>query len=557
MDNLQNEMQHAEASEITIRDPPQITAKHTKEMQIGDKFCISINQKKIFTENDKKAANVEEQTSPSQLYKIDIHEILEKCKGKLRNKYRTFSAYMNSLLWYSEKTVPLIDYYVDLMLQETEHSGNPIEDMIIIEEVLMKITDEHTNILVYGDPSYGKSTLCKKIAYEWAVDNRALQHFDFVVVVALRDLQGKGIVHAILEAVCGNHEVGMKRKIWNADVNFLIILDGYDEFPDRNSVIQFIKNDSFDISRNMAILVTSRPESAEEIKMAFDIKLNLTGFRGQQQRKYVSLVFKQYEDKARSLQYILERDDFLFHLSKCPLMLHLLCCLHKLVGLECTKSRTEVFILIFGFLIEKYMRDSGGCNHLKKGKYFYGEDLLVRLGKLVYEQNQIMGRVNHYKREERITFDKLKECFPDEKELEFILGLKFFISFCDQDKNIYFHFIHVNFGTFLIALYLHNTEGSYDIMEINSASDNYYLLIFYMNLFGNEKIPEFFKNCFVKVDYFPYFEYQICNEITNPGNVVTIKWQSNIIQNVIKYVCEFKKNHKKLSWKKHNVTSIV
>ncbi|XP_023210671.1 NLR family CARD domain-containing protein 4-like isoform X1 [Centruroides sculpturatus] len=387
MNDRQNEMQHAGTSKITVGDLPQIAAKHTKEMQIGDKYCISINQKKIFTENANKAANVE-QTSPCQFCKINIHELLEKCNGKLRNKYRTFSAYMDSSLWYSEKTVPLTDYYVDLLLQITDHSGNPIEGEINIEELLMEITDEHTNILVYGDPGYGKSTLCKKIAYEWAIDNPALQHFDSVVVMTLRDLQGKSIVHAILEIVCGNHEVGMKEKIWNADVNFLIILDGYDEFPDRNSVIQFIKDDSFEISRNMTILVTSHPESAEKIKMAFDIKLNLTGFRGQQQRKYVSLVFKQSEDKARSLQYILERDDFLFHLSKCPLMLHLLCCLHKLVGLECTKSRTEVFILIFQFLIEKYMRANSGCNHLKKGKYFYGEDLLVRLGKLVYGQSK-------------------------------------------------------------------------------------------------------------------------------------------------------------------------
>ncbi|XP_023212181.1 NACHT, LRR and PYD domains-containing protein 10-like [Centruroides sculpturatus] len=451
---------------------------------------------------------------------------------------------MDSPLLYSEKTVPLIDYYVDLVLEKTDHSGNPIKDMITIDKVLMKITDEHTNILVYGDPGYGKSTLCKKIAYDWAVDNHELQHFDSVVVVTLRDLQGKSIVHAILEAVCGNHEVGMKGKIWNADVNFLIILDGYDEFPDRNSVIQFIKEDSFEISRNMTILVTSRPEPAQEITKAFDMKLNLIGFECYHQHKYVSLVFKQSKDKKRSLQYVLERDGFLFNLSKCPLMLHLLCCLHKLVRLECTKRKTDVFILIFEFLIEKYMRANGGCNHLKKGKYFYGEDLLVRLGKLVYEKNQIMGRVNHYKREERITFDDLKECFPDEKELEFILGLKFFISFCNQDKNIYFHFIHVDFETFLIALYLHkNTEESrFDIfLQITSHSPNYYITLFYMGLFGDEKIPEFFKNYFVKVKHLQRFENEICNEITNADNIVIMKDQNSIIQKVIKIVYELKK----------------
>ncbi|XP_067132827.1 NACHT, LRR and PYD domains-containing protein 10-like isoform X2 [Centruroides vittatus] len=517
---------------------PQVLAKYAKKIHYGDKYYLHVYQNQDVTISEESNLQLEEQVQSilsEEGSLTEEKELFEKCRGRLKNDYQTYNAYMRSLFWDNKRRdFPLKDYYVDLKLQETDYLGNAIGDIVNVNDIFQEISGGHRNILVFGDPGYGKSTLCKKIAYDWAIDNPALSylsHFDFVIALTLRELQGKSVMDAALEAICKNEDVEVKKRIWKANLNILIILDGYDEIMDKSSILQFITNDSFDISRKMTILVTSRPHAAEEIREVINSRFLLKGFLPEEQEKYIKLVLNQLQYEIHDLQSIVEGNYFSSTLSKCPLMLHLLCCLHKNDSLENIERKTDLYICILQLLIKRFMKKNGECMHLKKGKYFYGEDLLVRLGKLFYEKN-IYTELEFrrlFEKKRRITFDDLKEFFPHEEEIKFILGLELLVQCFDNDIE-YFDDLHKSFKEFLIALYLYkNTEvlfwqSAHDYSSVIPEDNkvNYYIITFYVGLYESDKIPEYCLNYFTKLVFPLQNAVEIYKEIKNENNKIIL-----------------------------------
>ncbi|XP_067132823.1 NLR family CARD domain-containing protein 4-like [Centruroides vittatus] len=211
-------------------------------------------------------------TGNNALYHLDTVELerFEKIKERLKKFYQTENIYMRSLLWENKRRdFPLKDYYINLKLQETDNFGTPIREILNIKDMFREVDNRHTSILVCGNPGYGKTTLCKKIAYDWAVDNPSnnyLRHFDFVAVLTLRKLKNKTVEDAVLEVFWGTSQPEIKKKIQEADLNILIILDGYDEdYYHFETTRNFLKH-SIGIFRKLTIIVTSRPDCAEEIR---------------------------------------------------------------------------------------------------------------------------------------------------------------------------------------------------------------------------------------------------------------------------------------------------
>ncbi|XP_023243564.1 uncharacterized protein LOC111641607 isoform X1 [Centruroides sculpturatus] len=106
------------------------------------------------------------------------------CK-KLKNKYKTYFAYMRSFLWEGKRNdFPLKDYFVELTIEKADLFGKKSGDKVNLCEIFSNQVDEHQTILVTGHPGYGKTTLCRKIAYDWASTDY-LQRFDLTACIIL------------------------------------------------------------------------------------------------------------------------------------------------------------------------------------------------------------------------------------------------------------------------------------------------------------------------------------------------------------------------------------
>ncbi|XP_023217784.1 uncharacterized protein LOC111620145 isoform X2 [Centruroides sculpturatus] len=430
-------------------------------------------------------------------------------RERLKNRYATHNAYMRSLFWEGKrKDFSLRDYFVQLIMNETNLLGSKVKRSIRLEDLFRVDKTGHETVLLTGDPGYGKTTLCQKLAYDWATIveyENYLKQFYFVVVVMLRHLNKKSLMDEVLHAIFQNRKEEFKTKLPQANLNILVILDGFDEISNRTSVLNFIREDSFEISLTMTILVTSRPHVTEEIREDAMYRFSLGGLSDEQKETYIRIVFQDDSDKSEDMVQVLNYNKFYSKLAQGPLMLHMLCCLHMNNALNVIQSETDLFVQIFSLFIKRYIKKNGENQKLKKGKYFTGEDLLIRLGELA------LNTIQH-----PITSKYLEEEFPEKEDQEFILGLEilFFDHFDEREDEISYDFVHRTFKEFLSALYL------YDVLKSKMCicSISFQTTIF---LFGLSDNDIFHSNLLEYVSrnlYTSYDMIRISKEIKNENN---------------------------------------
>ncbi|XP_023231344.1 uncharacterized protein LOC111631355 [Centruroides sculpturatus] len=430
---------------------------------------------------------------------------------------------MKSLLWSERsKDFPLTDYFIELTVQKADFLCKIAGETIQFTQIFPKSIDTHVAMLVTGDPGYGKTTFCQKIAYDWGTDTSRtdyLGHYDFTVVIVLRELKKKSITDEILQRICENTDTNSRDKLRQRGFNLLIILDGFDEINGKDLIIQFIENDSFYISKQMTILVTCRPYAAENIREYFNMRFIIEGFSQELKEKYIKLVINDDNGRRDELIKLIKFSDFHSALAECPLMLHMLCCLPQTKYFCKIKTKTDLFIQIFRLVIKRYMRKMENEHNLIKGKFFYGEDLVVKLGKIyldiIFKKRKI-GNIMYFFdiHESLILSDKhLKKQFSEEKDYQFILGLDIFAKYSEVEGIRYFDFIHRSFLEFIIALcYYHSMQNAGDC-HYGSA-----ILPFLCGLYGDEKFSNEFINIIEQHIYFPLIWDDCVKEIKHITN---------------------------------------
>ena len=245
-------------------------------------------------------------------------------------------------------------------------------------------------VLIEGEPGVGKSTYCRKLAYDWATRQGRKWDESFPRVEVLLLLRCREIESSIWEAI--DERIlpeDIELEVRDMFIQFLrenpskllLVLDGLDE-ADPEKLALFRKLVQKEMLPGCFIVVTSRHEAGSKIRPYTDTLLEIVGFTRNDAGCFIRKYFQQSGNQhlAETLIAKLKLDN-LNELTRNPLNTLLLCVIFEDFNGVLPKSRTELYLEIVLFVLRRYEN--------KKGLSISDKDLL-----LVYKKElMILGRM--------------------------------------------------------------------------------------------------------------------------------------------------------------------
>jgi len=189
-------------------------------------------------------------------------------------------------------------------------------------------------MVIWAQPGQGKTTLVKKICYDWSrtVDgesgfticsvngsNAYIAHIELLLVCSLREVRENS--KSILEMCLSSHPDDLSELEAWIDANptkFLVILDGFDELQPPTRCAQL--NSMFSNLRSIPpfpIIVTSRPAALENKKHLF-YPTQIRGLVVDELPKFVANYCTDVAKRGRVLEYLNKNPHLVERLFKCP-----------------------------------------------------------------------------------------------------------------------------------------------------------------------------------------------------------------------------------------------
>ena len=374
---------------------------------------------------------------------------VEKCQGKLKSYYDTISK-VKIVPWDESSSIEINEIYTPL--NWVRYHRRPSR---VTQEKLKDHTDmfkeRRKRMLVYGRPGIGKSTFCKKVAYDWSKNLREiLMNFSILLLIKLRDVCDVGNIRDVLLAsklLASDGPISVDSLydyIVNNQDKVLLILDGYNEYrfaEERSPILAIWKGEQL---RDCHVIVTTRQIECDELRGPSHVQLEIQGFKSREQKEtFARKLLAGEEDPDEFMSYLYDND--LGGMAEIPLLLLMLCILWKEkhhVGLP--KSRADIFTQF----IQTMLDHKGGSRQprpFQKVNSTEAKEDLSNLGKAAFEALLQDGYVRCSDLPDNISrsFQKLRE-----------VGLFQIVNLTSLNPEKGAYFIHKSLQEFLAAWHI-------------------------------------------------------------------------------------------------------
>ena len=309
-----------------------------------------------------------------------------------------------------------------------------------------------TRMLVYGRPGIGKSTFCKKAAYDWSKAlKEILMNFSILLLIKLRDVCDVGNIRDVLRAsklLASDGPISVDSLydcIINNQDKVLLILDGYDEYScakEHSPILAIWKGEQL---RDCHVIVTTRQLKCDELIGPSHFQLEIQGFKSwKRKRTFVRKFLAGEQDLDEFMSYLKEKD--LVDLAEIPLLLLMLCILWKEKHhVRLPKSRADIFTQFIQTMLD-HKGESKQPIPFQKVTSTEARKDLSNLGKVAFEallEDRLYVRCSELPGNISRSFEKLSE-----------VGLFQIVNLTSLNPEKGAYFIHKSVQEFLAAWHI-------------------------------------------------------------------------------------------------------
>ena len=375
---------------------------------------------------------------------------VEKCREKLKSYYDTFSK-VKIVPWDESSSIEINEIYTPLnwVRDHRKPSGVTQEEL---EDYTDMFKGKPTRMLVYGRPGIGKSTFCKKAAYDWSKAlKEILMNFCILLLIKLRDVCDVGNIRDVLRAsklLASDGPISVDSLydyVINNQDEVLLILDGYDEYScakEHSPILAIWKGEQL---RDCHVIVTTRQLECDKLRGPSHVQLEIQGFKSLERIKtFARKVLADELDPDEFMHYLEKKD--LYDMAEIPLLLLMLCILWKEkhhVGLP--KSRADIFTQFIQTMLD-HKDGSHQPMPFQKVTSTEAKEDFSNLGKAAFEallQDRLYVRCSELPGNISRSFQKLSE-----------VGLFQIVNLTSLNPEKGAYFIHKSVQEFLAAWHI-------------------------------------------------------------------------------------------------------
>ncbi|CAH3167465.1 unnamed protein product [Pocillopora meandrina] len=393
----------------------------------------------------------------------------------IRQLYKTREGWLSPFPWCEEFQFFLGNIFTRLKVVRRKKTRGEITDVFVDMSSILDPYEECSaprTVLIEGEPGMGKTTYCKKYAYDWATKQQEPQGcgstaFKVVLFLKCRDIHSD-VWEAIDDQLLPrdiDEEVKQQffQFIRENQSSILLILDGLDELPS-SKLSMFSELIEGRVLPKCHIAATARHETGKELRKCCDALLQIEGFTENHVKGFVTKYFKERTDLATKLSQRMSRDKNLREIAANPLNTVLLCLLCEEFEGTLPESRAQLYLDMVECVLRRYRKRKGLLetiedltNHYKPQLNHLGKVALNGLldDKLGFNESEVR---NHAKDLTEFGFLSVQ---PGGSKL---------------GQTLHYAFLHKSFQEFFAALFICSQIQSKEMKPEELVSDPRYFV---------------------------------------------------------------------------------
>ncbi|CAH3157722.1 unnamed protein product, partial [Pocillopora meandrina] len=288
----------------------------------------------------------------------------------IRQLYKTREGWLSPFPWCEEFQFFLGNIFTRLKVVRRKKTRGQITDVFVDMSSILDPYEECSaprTVLIEGEPGMGKTTYCKKYAYDWATKQQEPQGCGSTALKLVLLLKCRDIHSDVWEAIDDQLlPLGIDEKVKQQFFQFirenqssiLFILDGLDELPS-GKLSMFSKLIEGRELPRCHIVATARQEAGKEVRKCCDALLQIEGFTEKHVIEFVTKYFKERTDLATKLSQRMSRDKNLTEIVANPLNTALLCLLCEEFEGTLPESRAQLYLGMVECVLRRYRKKKG------------------------------------------------------------------------------------------------------------------------------------------------------------------------------------------------------